>query len=360
MNGFNINGIQQVGVGTTDFRQSWDWYIEHFGFDIKILEDDTVAERMLPYTGGRPQKRHACITVNLNGGGGLEIWQYSDRQPQDPTQRVLIGDLGVFAAKIHCRDVAHFRKQLLRQGLRPSEVAPTPSGQKVFYVTDLFGNLLQVAEDSYTFVRQAKPVGGVAGAITGVSDMEKSIAFYRDLLGYDTVEYDVSGIQADWKDYPGGGQSYRRVLLGRSQKPSGAFSGLLGPHCIELVQALDRKPKKIYEGRYWGDPGFIQVCYDVSGMDAFAKHCAALGHPFTVDSCPDGEIFDMGEASGRFTYVEDPDGSLIEFVETYQVPIAKKLRLVIDMKKRRPDKTLPKILFRAMGLVSRQPKPGKK
>ena len=47
---FNITGIQQVGVGTVDFRKSWNWFIEHFGFDTRILEDDTVAERMLRYT----------------------------------------------------------------------------------------------------------------------------------------------------------------------------------------------------------------------------------------------------------------------------------------------------------------------
>ena len=78
---FNITGIQQVGVGTVDFRKSWNWFIEHFGFDTRILEDDTVAERMLRYTGNKPQKRHACIAMNLQGGGGLEIWQYSERKP---------------------------------------------------------------------------------------------------------------------------------------------------------------------------------------------------------------------------------------------------------------------------------------
>ena len=80
--GFNISGIQQVGVGTENFRKSWNWFIRMFGTDVKILEDDTVAERMLPYTGNQPQKRHACIAVNLQGGGGFEIWQYSERKPQ--------------------------------------------------------------------------------------------------------------------------------------------------------------------------------------------------------------------------------------------------------------------------------------
>lgn len=49
-----------------------------------------------------------------------------------------------------------------------------------------------------------------------------------------------------------------------------------------------------------------------------------------------------------------PDGTLIEFVETHKVPIAKKLGWFIDMTKRDPEKALPKFLFRMMKLVSRQ------
>ena len=86
---------------------------------------------------------------------------------------------------------------------------------------------------------------------------------------------------------------------------------------------------------------------------AFKEFCDANGYPFTVDSCPDGEEFDMGDASGRFTYNEDPDGTLIEYVETHRIPVVKKLGWFIDMKKRDASKPLPKFLFRMMGLVSR-------
>ena len=57
---FFITGIQQIGVGTTSVYDSWKWFIKMFGVDIRVLEDDTVAERMLPYTGGHPRKRHAA------------------------------------------------------------------------------------------------------------------------------------------------------------------------------------------------------------------------------------------------------------------------------------------------------------
>ena len=112
MESFMISGIQQIGVGTVDFRKSWNWYIEMFGIDVKILEDDTVAERMLPYTGGKPQQRHACIAVNLQGGGGFEIWQYSKRKPSVCPFQISVGDLGIFAAKLRCVNVSAFYKKV--------------------------------------------------------------------------------------------------------------------------------------------------------------------------------------------------------------------------------------------------------
>ena len=91
-------------------------------------------------------------------------------------------------------------------------------------------------------------------------------------------------------------------------------------------------------------------------MPALGEFCAKHGHPFTVDSCPAGEVFDMGEASGHFTYIEDPDGTLIEFVETHKIPIVKKLNWYLDMRKRDREKQLPKIMFALMALVSKQNK----
>ncbi|MBQ7072387.1 MAG: VOC family protein [Bacteroidales bacterium] len=351
---FSITGIQQVGVGTVNFRKSWNWFIEMFGMDIKILEDDTVAERMLPYTGGQPQKRHACIAVNLQGGGGLEIWQYSQRKPVSADFDISVGDLGIFAAKVKSRNVEAFHSIIREKWDGVGDISSLPDGTPCFYVKDLYGNCFQVVENQEVYIEQNRMNGGIFGAVVGVSDMDASILFYKDVLGYDTLLYDTTGIFDDWNIMPGCTERYRRVLLAPSGQGKGAFAGLMGKNTIELVQALDHTPRKIFEGRQWGDPGFIQICFDVCGTDALGAHCAALGHPFTVDSCPDGQKFNMGDAAGRFTYIEDPDGTLIEFVETEKVPVVKKLGWFIDLKKRDPQKELPKFLFRLMGLVSRE------
>ncbi|MCK4562538.1 MAG: VOC family protein, partial [Flavobacteriaceae bacterium] len=76
-------------------------------------------------------------------------------------------------------------------------------------------------------------------------------------------------------------------------------------------------------------------------MELLREEVKEKGFPFTVDS---SESFDMGEAAGHFAYISDPDGIPVEFVETHKVPIIKKLGWNINLKKRNPNKSLPKWL----------------
>ena len=82
-------------------------------------------------------------------------------------------------------------------------------------------------------------------------------------------------------------------------------------------------------------------------MDALKAHRAVSGHPFTVDS---GQCFAMGDTAGRFARVEDPDGTLIEFVETWRLPKMKKWGFSVDLRRCLPGKPLPRLLLRGLGL----------
>ena len=209
-------------------------------------------------------------------------------------------------------------------------------------------------QDDYLFKDEGRLTGGVAGVTIGVTDIDRAMTVYRDILGYDTILADETGTFPDYAALPGGTGGFRRRLLGHSQPRKGSFSQLFGPSRIELVQALERTPRKIYEGRYWGDPGFIQVCFDIRNMEALGKKCASMGHPFTVDTTQqyrEGSSFDMGDAAGQFAYIEDPDGTLIEFVETHKVPLVKKLGLSINLQKRDPEKPLPRWMLKALSLM---------
>lgn len=245
MKDYLISGIQQVGIGTVDFYESWKWYIEMFQVDVKILEDDTVAAKMLPYTGNQPQKRHACIAINLQGGGGFEIWQYSDRQPVPMRFPITIGDLGIFVAKIKSRNVPALHQTIKARYQNVGEISVTPDGKKCFYLQDPFQNYFQVIEDDSIYIDEKKNAGGTVGAMIGVSDIERALPVYQDILGYDTVVYDRTDIFEDWQFLNGSMQKYRRVLLTHSEERKGAFAPLFGRSSIELVVAMDRVPQKI-------------------------------------------------------------------------------------------------------------------
>jgi hypothetical protein len=80
-------------------------------------------------------------------------------------------------------------------------------------------------------------------------------------------------------------------------------------------------------------------------MNLLREECREKGYPFTVDA---GDTFDIGEASGAFSYTEDPDGTLIEFVETHKIPILKKLGLYLNLRNRKPEKSLPRWILKAI------------
>jgi hypothetical protein len=63
-------------------------YKHLFGMVILTIK---LKQIMTQYTGGSVYNRRAILTMNLQGGGGLEIWQYLDRQE---SQAIETGDLG--------------------------------------------------------------------------------------------------------------------------------------------------------------------------------------------------------------------------------------------------------------------------
>ena len=342
-----ISGIQQIGVGVSNVHEAWAWYRKYLGMDIRIFEEEAVAELMLPHTDGKTRKRHAVLAINLRGGGGFEVWQHTERTPMSPTYEFQIGDLGIFSAKLKTNNIEAAYKFYKDNNLNLiSEIVHDPLGNKHLYLKDPFGNIFDIIYESSVFKDNEKSYnGGAYGTVIGVSDIEKAFVVYKDILGYDEVVYDKTDVFKDYESLPGGKEKYRRILLKHSSPRIGSFSKLFGPSQIELVQVQDRKARNIFEGRIWGDPGFIHLCFDIHGMNTLRDYCVSKGFPFTVDSA---KGFDMGEAAGHFSYIADPDGTLIEFVETHKLPIIKKLGWYLDLKKRNPKKPLPDYLLKAL------------
>jgi catechol 2,3-dioxygenase-like lactoylglutathione lyase family enzyme len=341
-----IGGIQQLGVGTPDEEGSCKWYARVFGMTTPIFREAAPAPFMTRYTGGEVQSRSATLAINLQGGSGFEIWQYTSRKTAPASFEIQTGDLGILYGKVKACDLvgAYARMKQENVEILSDKIISLPDGRSCFYIRDPWNNIFQVIEENDFFQTGVHPTGGPCGAVVGVSDCDKSLSFYQNLLGYNLVLSDETGTFDDLADLPGGKGKFRRIILSHSQPPSGPFAPVFGTSYIELIQSLDREPVKIFKDRFWGDQGFIHLCFDILKMKELQIACDKAGHPFTVDSA---DTFDMGEAGGHFTYIEDPDGALIEFVETHRIPLLKKFNWYLDLKKRE-GKPLPRWMLKML------------
>ncbi|MDR2410689.1 MAG: VOC family protein [Bacteroidales bacterium] len=337
-----ISGIQQIGIGVPDVYSAWKLYREYFGVNTKIFDEHATADIMAPYMGGVERERHAILAMNLQGGGGFEIWQHLTTPPHPAHFDILPGDLGIFACKIKCKNVSETHNFFSNKQADISPIYKDCQGNDFFYFRDVYKNIFQLVKSDDWFIDQHKPTGGTVGVMIGTNDMEKSINFYSTLLGYDTLISDRTDTFEDFSYWGTPNNRFRRVLLTHAKKREGVFSRLLTTSEIELVQALDRNNvHKIYEGRMWGDMGFIQLCFDVANMSQLEKRCEEAGYPLTIDSRKKNNKFDMGKAAGDFAYNEDPSGTLIEYVETKKIPVLKKLGIYLNIKRFNPNKPIP-------------------
>lgn len=330
-----LTGIQQIGIGVMDAKLAWNWYRKHFGFDLPIFNDEAEAKLMTQYTGSEIHSRKAILAMNVRGGGGFEIWQFSSRTPEAAAFNVEEGMLGITSVHLKCTDIekAHEYFSSLEE-CNPSDVKKDGIGRNVIELQDPFGNHFKLIQDDSILLNTTSNIGGVIGLTIGVSNLKKSLELYQKVLCHDQI----LGKETDNK--------LDRIWLTSSETRKGTFSNLLGNRTIELV-CTNKLEKKIFENRFWGDLGFIHVCFDVQEMASLRNKAAINNFPFSVDS--EGS-FEMGEAAGQFAYIEDPDKTLIELVETHKIPVMKKWNWYLSLKGKKNRKPLGKWMIKALAL----------
>ncbi|MCP4459441.1 MAG: VOC family protein, partial [Cytophagales bacterium] len=314
---YTIHGMQHLGVGVPEHAKAWKWYRQFFGLNMPFFNDEADAELMKIYTNDRVISKRAAMVLNLKGGCAIEVVRPSTFKASHADVEHQLGDLGINIGWVKTPNVQEAFEYFKENGVEViSEIVKMPNGWDTFHLKDLNGLQFQVVEATDFYTKSKHVTGGILGSTVGVTDIEKSKTFYG-ILGYDEVVYDETNEFQDWSSLKGGSGRYRRVLLTQSNPSGGGFSKLLGKTFIEIVQDLsDRKPVKIYEGRQWGDIGFVHLAFDVRNMKVFGAKLEELGHGFTCDT---EDALSMGESTKvHCTYTEDPDGTLIELIEVYK------------------------------------------
>jgi catechol 2,3-dioxygenase-like lactoylglutathione lyase family enzyme len=148
---------------------------------------------------------------------------------------------------------------------------------------------------------------GVDHIGVGVSDMQRSLAFYAE-LGFTEVAFDEQLELPGLNRVAGRPTVTARVAMLRPERPT-----TLGMASVKLVQTLDQAPPPIPAGIGWGEPGVSEICIHVKDQEALYKRLIAQGveslmEPNSAPLTPYGTVVSL-------SYVADPDGTKIEMLE---------------------------------------------
>ena len=156
---------------------------------------------------------------------------------------------------------------------------------------------------------------GVNNVGIGVSDIDRSLEFYGDLLGFKEVVFDYTGSLPGMERVTGKPETKARVVMLKNQN-----TGPLGLGMIKLVQLLPpdkSEPCTVVSSTLWGDIGMLEVCFNcrVSAEKVFAKlwqqGIRTLVTPVSASFPPAS----YGTVNNSFAYIKDPDNGLVELID---------------------------------------------
>jgi catechol 2,3-dioxygenase-like lactoylglutathione lyase family enzyme len=129
-----------------------------------------------------------------------------------------------------------------------------------------------------------------------VASLERSLAFYRDLLGMKVVE------EVTFK-----GERYEAILALKGARGRIAIlkSGNLA---LELFEFVEPTPKPADRTRPVSDHGITHVAVEVDNIQALYDRLSAAGVSF---HCPPIHF----PACATATYARDPDGNVVEMLQ---------------------------------------------
>ena len=144
-------------------------------------------------------------------------------------------------------------------------------------------------------------------------DVEKSIQFYRDVLGMTVFQDEVvSGEHAD-RAVMEQGARFRMVLLADEVGNMIELFGWLNP------RVRQRPP----EYKNFTSTGLIEVCFMVNSLDEVERRMKQHGYSFRTPVWPFGSGSDSYEGAwAKIRYLEDPDGVHVELIEVIETPKA--------------------------------------
>ncbi|KPJ89415.1 MAG: hypothetical protein AMS17_02050 [Spirochaetes bacterium DG_61] len=320
-----INGIQHVGIGVRDGQRSFAFYKNALDFTVLISKHSGKCPGVLPII-GKDEDRDVIIPLNPYGGALIEIFQYTSKEPVPIPPEVDFSYNGFLFFGLKVKNIEKSLDIIERHGgqiiTNSCEFSPLKNLRwKTATFRDLdgiYGVLIEYPGSNVGYGNGRPRIGGIEYVAIGVSNLNQSVEFYSKVLGYDDVLYNYEGASPEWDEMFGRGKQTKRALLRKSTRSQSQFRHFLRGGMIELIQVEDNKGRHNFEGRNWGDIGFMELSFDVSNIYATLEAVSKMGAKIIVP--PYRQDMGMG-TDATFAYIVDPDGSKLEFTDISKLPV---------------------------------------
>jgi catechol 2,3-dioxygenase-like lactoylglutathione lyase family enzyme len=149
-------------------------------------------------------------------------------------------------------------------------------------------------------------IRGIHHTAVSVTSLERSLAFYQGLLGFQPV------MDFSW---PEGTENMNRTHQ-LNQTAGRVVLLKCGNAMLELFEYTTPAPRPRDDTRRMVDHGLIHFCLDVQDLDGEYERLTKAGVEFHCSPVDYGTV--------KLTYGRDPDGNVIEFqeIKSAQDPIA--------------------------------------
>jgi catechol 2,3-dioxygenase-like lactoylglutathione lyase family enzyme len=141
-------------------------------------------------------------------------------------------------------------------------------------------------------------IRGIHHLAIHVKDLDRIVKFYKDAFGFEQV-----GSEIAWRNAP-----LVDSLIGLKDSAARTVMLHAGSCYLEVFEYEAPQPREA-GAAVASDRGYTHFCVDVTDIDAECERLANLGMRFHHTSPGDA-------GSQKFIYGQDPEGNLIELLET--------------------------------------------
>ena len=304
---FKVSGVHHVAIGVKDLKTTLAFYRELMGFTETFAEFAESEQEIMREVARNPRAVFFGATIQQKAGGiMLELIRMVEPAPRPIRSLPAYGDIGVGKITLTAADVPGLWRDLKDSVpflSEPKTATIAGRAREFVYCRDPEGNLIEIVSGDCV---PGERFGGCWSAGMAVSNLERSLPFYRDFLGFTVTAIDVhedfSGLVDEAAGAPG--TRVRSCLL--STEGGGGTS-------LELFETLQPRGRSLPFSALWGDFGYLQASFACADVYRAAAELEAAG----VDLLCSPKVLDAGPDHpdpGVFVYARDPDGICIEFL----------------------------------------------